>query len=347
MKDIATAAGVNASTVSRALDPAKRHLVRADTVERIETTAKRLGYRGDRVAGALRRGTTGTVGVIVADLANPFIAPIIHGVAQAIIPQQMLPMVIETGDDTGRFETSLAHVLSRRVDAVVVAGARFSNRAALEEASRHTPVIITARGLPGSSLPQVLHDDRAGGALAARHLIELGHTRVAELRGPDDVGNFASRHDGFTRECLDAGVEVVQLPVLGERPTRADGERLTRVLLDLHGDDMPTAVFAHNDLMALGVLSVFRERGVSCPGDVSLVGYNNTPAMDQINPPLTTVIYPGSQVGHAAGELALRLITDPGGASPGTLFPPQLSARASTSWPRAGRVRSGGSPSAS
>ena len=345
MKDIATAAGVNTSTVSRALDPAKRHLVSADTVERIERTAKRLGYRGDRVAGALRRGSTGTVGVIVADLANPFIAPIIHGIAQAIIPQQMLPMVIETGDDPGRLETCLSHVLSRRVDAVVVAGARFGNRAALEAASRHTPVVVTARGLPGSSLPQVLHDDRAGGALAARHLIELGHARVAELRGPNDVGNFASRHDGFTRECRDAGVEVVQLPVLGERPTRADGERLTRVLLDLHGDDMPTAVFAHNDLMALGVLRAFRERGVSCPGDVSLVGYNNTPTMDQINPPLTTVIYPGIQVGHAAGELALRLITDPGGATHGALFPPQLSARASTSWPRAGAGHSGGQPS--
>ena len=75
MKDIASAVGVNASTVSRALDPAKRHLVRADTVERIETTAKRLGYRGDRVAGALRRGATGTVGVIVADLANGRLAP--------------------------------------------------------------------------------------------------------------------------------------------------------------------------------------------------------------------------------------------------------------------------------
>ena len=114
------------------------------------------------------------------------------------------------------------------------------------------------------------------------------------------------------------------------------------MLLDLHGDDMPTAVFAHNDLMALGVLSVFRERGVSCPGDVSLVGYNNAPAMDQINPPLTTVIYPGIQVGHAAGELALKLISAPGGASPGTMFPPQLSARASTSWPRTGPVPSGG-----
>ena len=336
MKDIAIAAGVNASTVSRALDVSKRHLVRSETVERVEATAKRLGYRGDRVAGALRRGTTGTVGVIVADLANPFIAPIIHGIAQAIIPHQLLPIVVETDDDNERLEASLTHVLSRRVDAVIVAGSRFANRTAVEDAARHAPVVVTARGLPGSPLPQVLHDDRAGGALVARHLIELGHTRLVELRGPDDVGNFVSRHDGFHRECRDAGVETVELPIQGSRPTRADGERLTNLLLDLHGDDLPTAVFAHNDLMALGALSAFRERGLSCPGDVSLVGYNNSPAMDHIAPPLTTCEYPGIEVGHAAGELAVELMADPDSRSPGLLFPPRLCVRSSTAPPRSG-----------
>ena len=96
LKDIASNLGIDASTVSRALDPEKSHLVREDTALRVREAAKRLGYRGDRVAGALRRGVTGTIGVIVADLANPFIAPVIHGIAQSLAKEQMLPMVVET-----------------------------------------------------------------------------------------------------------------------------------------------------------------------------------------------------------------------------------------------------------
>ncbi|MET0911444.1 MAG: LacI family DNA-binding transcriptional regulator [Ilumatobacteraceae bacterium] len=99
LKDIAESIGVNASTVSRALDPAKAHLVNAATTARVRETAKDLGYRGDHIAGSLRRRATATVGVIVADLANPFIAPVIHGIATALAAEQMLPLIFESEDD--------------------------------------------------------------------------------------------------------------------------------------------------------------------------------------------------------------------------------------------------------
>ena len=265
LKDIALRLGVNASTVSRALDPAKAHLVKSETIARVREAALQLGYRGDHVAGSLRRRATATVGVIVADLANPFIAPVIHGIAKAIAARQMLPLIFETQDDGDQLKFGVDNLLSRRVDAIIVAGARFGDRLVLEAATRFTPVIIAVRGLPGSPLPHVLHDDRAGGAMAARHLVELGHTRLAELRGPMDVGNFVARHEGFRDACRDAGVALVEIPEYGARPIREDGERLARQLLELHGDALPTAIFAHNDLMALGALGVFRERGLSCP----------------------------------------------------------------------------------
>ena len=321
---------MNASTVSRALDPTKSHLVSEDTVIRVRQAAGQLGYRGDRVAGALRRGVTGTVGVIVADLANPFIAPVIHGIAQSLAANQMLAMIIETNDNPSELESSVNHLLSRRVDAVICAGARFSNRDVLEEAGRHTPVVIAVRGLSNTLLPQVLHDDRAGGAMAARHLLDLGHTRVAELRGPDDVGNFVSRHYGFHEACQERGIAVIELPEVGKRPTRAAGEHLARLLLELHADDLPTAVFAHNDLMALGALSVLREHQLSCPQAISLVGYNDSPMIDQIDPPLTSIVYPGIEVGRAAGDVATRLIQDPTMRAPGALFPPKIVVREST-----------------
>jgi LacI family transcriptional regulator len=330
LKDIALRLGVNASTVSRALDPAKAHLVKEETIARVREAAQQLGYRGDHVAGSLRRRATATVGVIVADLANPFIAPVIHGIAKAIVARQMLPLIFETQDDGDQLKFGVDNLLSRRVDAIIVAGARFGDRLVLEAATRFTPVIIAVRGLPGSPLPHVLHDDRAGGAMAARHLVELGHTRLAELRGPMDVGNFVARHEGFRDACRDAGVAQVEIPEYGARPIREDGERLARQLLELHGDALPTAIFAHNDLMALGALGVFREHGLSCPRDFSLVGYNNSPAIDQVDPPLTSVAYPGIEVGQAAGEVALQLIAESDRRVPGAVFPPTLVVREST-----------------
>lgn len=316
--------------MSRALDPRKAHLVSSETVDLVRETAKKLGYRGDRVAGALRRGLTGTIGVIVADLGNPFITPVIHGIAQSLAPQEMLPLVVETNDDPTQLESCVDHLLSRRVDAVICAGSRFSNREVLEKAAEHTPFVVAVRGLQHTILAQVLHDDRAGGAMAARHLLELGHSKLVELRGPDDVGNFVARHEGFRDVCREAGATLIDLPTNGDRPIREEGERLAQVLLELHGHDLPSAVFAHNDLMAVGALSVFRQHGLSCPADVSIVGYNNSPLIDQINPPLTSIAYPGTEVGRAAGQLALDLIADPGGIAAGAIFPPQICLREST-----------------
>jgi LacI family transcriptional regulator len=330
LKDIAEHIGVNASTVSRALDPAKAHLVNEATVARARQAAKELGYRGDHVAGSLRRGATATVGVIVADLANPFIAPVIHGIATALTAAHMLPLVFETRDDSDRLTSGVDHLLRRRVDAIIVAGARFGDRPVLEAATRFTPVVVAVRGLPGSPLPHVLQDDRAGGAMAARHLIGLGHTRLAELRGPMDVGNFLARHEGFRDACRDAAVELVGDVGFASTPVRQEGERLATELLDAHREALPTAVFAHNDLMALGALSVLRDHGLVCPRDVSIVGYNNSPTIDQVDPPLTSVAYPGAEIGQASGNLALQLVARAGGPVPGALFQPTMVVRRST-----------------
>ena len=312
LKDVAEHLGVNASTVSRALDPAKAHLVNEATAVRVREAVQQLGYRGDHVAGSLRRRATATVGVIVADLANPFIAPVIHGIANALAVGQVLPLIFETQDDGARLASGVDHLLSRRVDAIIVAGARFGDRPVLEAATRSAPVVVAVRGLPGSPLPHVLQDDRAGGALAARHLIALGRTRLAEVRGPTDVGNFVARHEGFRDACRDAGVELVEGLGSGAVPAREEGERLAAELLSrLDGGSRPTAIFAHNDLMALGTLGVLREHGIVCPRDVSLVGYNDSPTIDQVDPPLTSIAYQGAEVGQAAGRLALDLIARP------------------------------------
>jgi LacI family transcriptional regulator len=329
LKKLAEIAGVHPSTASRALDPRREHLVNDATLTRIRELADSMGYHPDLVARSLKQGRTGTVGVIVADLGNQFVTPIIHGLAGALDDDHVLPIIAETEDDHDRFDWILANMLSRRVDAIITSAARYGDVAMLEKAGRLVPLIIAARSLPETTLPQVVHDDLAGGRTAAEHLIDLGHRRIAQLRGPDDVGNFANRAIGFTAACIEHGIEEVVVEEIGMRPVRSEGRRLMAALLG-SSDDRPTAIFAHNDLMAFGALDVLREAGLNVPGDVSLMGYNDTPLLSRVEPPLTSVRYPSHEVGQESGALALQMIADPDLQPEPQIFGVELVRRAST-----------------
>ena len=151
--DVAREAGVHVSTVSRALDPAHRARVKDATRLHIEAVAHKLGYRPDMVARGLKSGRTAAVGVIVADLGNTFITPVIHGLTAAVETAGMMPMIAETEDDHDRFSNILDHMLSRRVDAMVVTSARSADRETLESAGRIVPIVVAGRPLDDTSLP--------------------------------------------------------------------------------------------------------------------------------------------------------------------------------------------------
>lgn len=330
LQDIATEAGVHPSTVSRALDPAKSHRVREATRMHIRDVAGRMGYRPHLIARGLQTGRTATIAFIAADLGNTFVTPIIHGLASAIRADGMLPVIGETEDDHETFAALLDHMLSRRVDGIVTAAARTGDREILESAARLVPVVLAGRPLDGSTLPRVVHDDRLGGELAATHLADLGHRRVAQLHGPPDVANFPRRAEGFSRCVSERGMEEITVTDMGSNPIAAEGERLMELLL-AGSDDPPTGVFAHNDLMALGARTTINAHGLRIPHDVSLIGYNDLPLVGRLTPPLTTVRYPSLEVGRAAGELLLELLR---GVEPREFrLEPELIVRASTAPP--------------
>lgn len=307
LHDVAEEAGVHPSTVSRALDPARQHRVKEDTRQRIADVAARLGYRPDMVARGLRSGRTRTIGVIVADLGNTFVTPLLHGIAAAIEEVGMLSVVAESQDDHQRLVGIVDHMLSRRVDGLVVIAARTGDQAALESANRIVPVVLASRPLEDSPIHQVTHDNEEGGRLVAQHLWGLGHRVLAQLQGPDDVLNFPRRARGFRSAIEVDGLTEISVPDRGSRPTLAEGRRLADLLLET-STQVPTAVFAHNDLMALGAVTALRTRGLRVPEDVSVVGYNDMPLVDQLSPPLTTVRYDSFEVGRRAGELMTALL---------------------------------------
>lgn len=329
LRDVAEHAGVHVSTVSRALDPDRGALVNEQTRSRVRAAAEELGYQGNAVASGLRRGRTQTLGVVVPDLGNPFYAPFLRGVENHLEGRGMMALVAETQDDPTRSSRVLDHLVARRVDAVIVASARDGDERLLRRHQEQVPIVLAVRNLPGAGIPAITHDDVRGGRLAAEHLLEHGHRRVAQLWGPRDVSSFRGRGEGFRARMHEAGVEVLEPDDTAAHPRLPEGRRLMeRLLADL--DQLPTALFAHNDLMAFGALEALRERDLSCPRDLAIVGYNDTPMTAFTDPPITTIKLPGYELGRMAADTAVSLVDDAHDTSETLSLPPVLVPRAST-----------------
>lgn len=338
LKDVAKAANVHVSTASRALDPTKAWRISAETIARVHLAAEQLGYMPDMIAKGLKRGTTMMVGVIVPDLENLFVGPLIRGIAQEVEKNELVTVVTETFEDHGRFERALNYLLARRVDAVITTAARRTDVHLLSRYVRKIPAFVLAvRNVSGSGLPYVIHDDRHGGELAAKHVIQLGHRTMAQLRGPTDIELFESRAEGFRRTAGAAGLLDLTVSDCAREVTLKEGRRLMKLTLDQNGSSLPTAIFAHADVMAIGAIEELEARGLRCPEDVSIVGYDDAPLVSHVRPPLSTVRLPGDEIGRRAGRAVLELIE--GLTSPESVsIPAELVLRASTGPPGDGKT---------
>ena len=332
LKDVAERAGVDVSTASRALSADKSSLVKPATRNRVLAAAEELGYRGNLTASALRRGRTGTVGVIVADLSNPFIGPVLRGVAGTLGNRDLLPIMTETGDLSAALAKVCDKLLAQRVDGIIATAGRYGDRSLLKRVATEVPVVLAVRDLPGSGIPAISHDDLAGGRLAAEHLLGLGHRHLAQLEGPEDIWSFEGRAQGFRETVRAAGGTCLDIDRSIRLPTVDAGRQLAAELLE-SGGPLPSAVFAHNDTIAIGAIATFRERGIAVPDDISVVGYNDVPLTDQIEPPLTTIRLPGYELGRLAAELVLTRIDGAESTTGRVVLAPELIVRRSTAEP--------------
>ena len=295
----------------------------------MRTAAAKLGYSRDLVASGLKRGATMAVGVVVADLDNPHNAPVIRGIARELEDGGFVPLVAETAEDRERFERLLSHLMQRRVDAIITSAAHRDGAELLDRViGDEIPVVLAIRSLPGTDYNAVVHDDRVGGSLAAQHLVSLGHRALAQLVGPTDIDTFVRRAEGFGRAVTAAGREEIAVSGWTSAPSFEEGRRLMEILLD--GPKRPTAVFAPTDVMAVGALDAIAGRGLRCPDDVSVVGYNDIPMSRYISPPLTTIELPSEELGREAARMALGLIEDPSARGQLVQLPATLIVRRST-----------------
>jgi len=319
LKRIAEAAGVHPATVSRALDPEKSAMISDETRALVLEKAAELDYHPSIPARTLRHGRSATIGVIVADLENPYTARMIRGIENALEGRGIMALIAETQDDVDRMGRVISNLLSRSVDAIITTAARKGTERLLRKAYAQVPVVLADRSLVGGGLFTVAPDDLLGGQLAGKHLTDLGHRTVAEVAGPSDVSSFERRSSGFRQAAEAAGARVIEAGDTAIEPTVPEGRRIARLIFD--GQETVTGVFAHNDLMALGVLDVLHERSLRCPEDVSVVGYDDLPLTAYTTPPLTTVRLPGYQLGRMAAEIAVSLSEAEGDPTDLTIAP--------------------------
>ena len=330
IRDVAELAGVHPATASRALDPRRQGRISAPTAERVRSAARRLAYVPDPVARTLRARRSAVIGVVVPDLANPVFPPIVQGIEDVLAAAGYVALLANTGNDRGRERDRIAALQSRRCDGYIVASATLGGTEIAALTSAAEPVILVSRETGGPAMPSVSSDDRAGVQAAMQHLAGLGHRVIAHVTGPTDLSVVQTRAEAFraaaSRLGLDpAGLTVRNCPSL----TAPDARDAARALLA----EFPaiTAILAGNDLMALGCYAAAQEAGRACPGSISIVGYNDMPAVEWWRPPLTTVRIPQYDIGREAARLLLDQLTS-GGSPPAkqVLMPVSLIVRSST-----------------
>jgi LacI family transcriptional regulator len=334
LKDVARLAGVHPGTASRALNEETRALVNGDTAQRVLAAASELGYRPNPIARGLKTNRSYTVGVLIPDLTNPLFPPIVRGIQDRLEEAAYTPLIANTENDPDRERVDFEAMRARRVDGFITATARRDHQLLTELTDLGLPVVLVNRRLQDGALPSVVGDDRAGARLAVRHLADLGHRRIAYLAGPQTFSTGFLRHEGFVAGMGEQGLEVdASLVLIGDAFVEGEGQRLCRELLD-RGHDL-TAIVAGNDLMALGCYDVFLERGIECPRDISVIGFNDMPFAARFDPPLSTIRIPHYQIGSRAAELFLELLQNPDAPAAQVLLEPELVVRESTAPPSA------------
>jgi LacI family transcriptional regulator len=326
LADIARAAGTSASTASRALSG--RGYVSAEARARLREAADRLGYVPNHSARTLKQQTSRVVGVAVSDLGNQFYANLAAGIEQTLreADYQMI-LVSDNSDETQELACARAFLAMRAAGVIITP----ADRGAAALLARHgVEVVEVDRRLADVPCDAVVIDNERGAKEATRHLLELGHRRIALLVADTDWTSDAGRLQGYLDGHVELGVPVIQELILPLGFHAPDAEVRIAALL---GAERPTAIFAANNLLAEHAWQVLRRLGLRLPDDISLVGFDDVPWMAMVEPGITVVAQPTVEMGRRAAQLLLRRSVDPGCPRSVETLEPTLVLRGSTAPP--------------
>lgn len=315
---------------------------RVRSEDAIQAAIKECDYWPTAAARSLRSGVHYAIAVVVPDITNPFFAALVKGI-ESVFQAGPYSVLLANTDESSELEDTLLADLVRRVDGVILAPATEQDKTPLHVRDAGLPVVFVDRELKGASFDSILVDNVDGGRQAARHLLDLGHRRIAMISGPLNTTPGRGRYDGFVVELADHGVELSEeYCVMADFREKGGYDAMLR-LLGL--SKRPTAVFAANNVMTIGALRALHSMRVQVPGEISIIGFDDLDLATVLRPPLTIIDRPMVQQGVLAARLLLtRLIDHSKEESQRVVLPVRLIERGSTappltdSWPdHAGR----------
>lgn len=305
LRDVAAASGVSISTASRALDE-RGTASRSAAAAHVRKIAEELGYRRNSFASSLRRGETRTLGVLVPRLSDTVMALMFEELERAAADRGYFAMVATSGDDPEDERRAAETLLDRNVDGLILATARLDDelpRHLRQRGVTHALVLRT----DGES-PSAVGDDEVGGYLAVRHLIDLGHRDIAIVTGPSFTSSAVSRLTGARRALAEARITPREEWLIAAGYGIENGYSAGESLLSDQTGKRPTAVFAANDNIAMGIMAAAHRSHITVGADLALVGYNDTPLSARLPTPLSSVRVPLDQIARTA----IELIVNPG-----------------------------------
>lgn len=305
MVDVARASGVSTATVSRVLRGVEG-ASSPETTARVLECASELGYIVNGVASSMRSRRTGTVGLVIADVANPWFGQLVGGVESVLGPAGLSVILANTSNSIEREREAVRTLLQKQVDALVVASSSTDGAHLQRAIARGTRIVLVDAAVPGLDVDAITIDNQAAARMAVEHLLEFGHRDVAIVCSGLGAASDQARLDGYTGALAHRGLTVQPAYVSIGSDTFEGGRQAARGLLAL--PQRPTAIFATNNLMTVGALVAIAEAGLDVPADISIVGIDDMEWYPIANPAITAVHESAAEIGRRAAErLLLRL----------------------------------------
>jgi LacI family transcriptional regulator len=328
VKDVAKRAGVSVGTVSNVMNHPEK--VTAESIGRVQAAIEELGFIRNEAARQLRDGRSKTIGLIVLDVRNPFFTDVARGAEDRAALGGLMVTLGNSDEDTAREATYLDLFEQQRVHGVLISPFADITGRLHSLRKRGIPAVLVDRTSPDASFSSVSVDDVAGGRLAVDHLISVGRRRVAFVGGPLELRQVADRLEGARASATAAGIELEVIPT--DALSVIDGRAAGAAILARDPSDRPDAIFAANDLVAMGVLQalMLRGGGLRVPDDIALIGYDDIDFAAAAVVPLTSIRQPAALIGQTAVEILLDEAEDPSIAPRQIQFQPELVVRAST-----------------
>ena len=306
LEEIAKASGFSVPTVSRALTNTK-YPINPATRQRIVEVAQALGYKPNLAARSLRTEQTSIIGVIADDISSPFVPPIVRGIQDYLKGFDYLSLIINSDWDPEVEQDAINTLISRPVDGIIFV--EYSHLALNEALLRSNKPYVFVHRLFGAAIKNsIVPDDYYGATVAVQHLIGLGHRRIAYINGPESWHTARRRLAGYSDTI--AVHQLLTDPAFIQPGDWEYDSGYQAALNLLKVNEPPTAIFAANDLMALGAINALQDNGLNVPRQVAVVGYDNRDFARIVRPRITTVSMPVYEMGRTAAELLVRQITD-------------------------------------